>query len=104
MQRRSKRDNCGGGVPPQLSSLLRHCSTNLSAKLRALIFLTIMANSISIETLCLLIGTYPILTVKYDYKMLRVCLRFELPIENTNNKSGSTDGQAISVAVYIRAQ
>ena len=43
--------------------------------------------SISIETLCLLIGTYPILAVKHDYKMSRVCLRFELPIENTDSKS-----------------
>ena len=41
----------------------------------------------SIETLCLLIGIYPILAVKYDYKMSRVCLRFELPIENTDSKS-----------------
>ena len=31
--------------------------------------------------------TYPILAVKYDYKMSRVCLRFELPIENTDSKS-----------------
>ena len=45
--------------------------------------------SISIETYISrgTIGTYPILTVKYDYKMSRVCLRFKLPIENTDSKS-----------------
>ena len=43
--------------------------------------------SMAIETLRLLEGTYPILTVKYEYKMSRVCLRFEFPIENTDGKS-----------------
>ena len=47
--------------------------------------------SISIETLRLLIGAYPILTVKYDYKMSRVC-------------TDGTDGRVITVAVYISAQ
>ena len=43
--------------------------------------------SVAIETLCPLEGTYPIWTVKYDYKMSRVCLSFELPIENTDCES-----------------
>ena len=66
--------------------------------------------SVAIETLCLLEGTYPIWTVKYDYKMSRVCLSFQFPIENTDGESLIFHSYrwyrwtGYLVSMYIRAQ